>query len=89
MGCQLDSQYGFAAKCVPAAPAAPAQGTMKSTVDCADGRCAKTGQACSENDLNRCAGDSMDRSGVHSIAFWMIGPRICTWPSGVTSPWIM
>jgi hypothetical protein len=69
MKCAVDSQYSFAAKCVPAgatAPssttpvAAPAPGTMKSTVDCADGRCVKTGQTCSENDLNRCAGDGLE-----------------------------
>lgn len=61
MGCALDSQYGFAAKCVPAAGAgaSPAKGQMKTTVDCSDKRCVKTGNSCSEDDLNRCSGDDL------------------------------
>jgi hypothetical protein len=69
MKCAVDSHYSFAAKCVPSGVATPSNATpvttpapamMKSTVDCADGRCLKTGQACSENDLNRCAGDGLE-----------------------------
>ena len=59
MTCQTDAKYGFAAKCVPAPGAqnqASPEGGLKTTVDCADGRCQLTGQPCSEDDLNRCSG---------------------------------